>query len=98
MRAGTEQGTRSVPEKQRLEIGSAMRHEERGRVGRVRPRMQNYCVTFSRQILGVPFPVASFLVRHARTPERAQRAAELRLMRSRGLPDWRLCADALEIR
>ncbi len=59
--------------------------------------MQNYCVTFSRQIMGVPFPVASFLVRHARSPERARRAAELRLMRRRHLPDWRLCADMLEI-
>jgi len=59
--------------------------------------MQNYFVTFSRQIMGVPFPVASFLVRHARTPERARRAAELRLMRRRHLPDWRLCADILEV-
>ena len=59
--------------------------------------MQNYCVKFSKKILGVPFPVASFRVRYARSPERAQRAAELRLMRRRHLPDWRLCADALEI-
>ncbi len=40
--------------------------------------MQNYSVTFSREIMGVPFPVASFVVRHARTRERAQRVAELR--------------------
>jgi hypothetical protein len=59
--------------------------------------MPNYCVTFSRDILGVPFTVASFVVRRARTVERAQRAAELRLMRRRHLPDWRLCADALKI-
>lgn len=59
--------------------------------------MSNYCVTFSRDIMGVPFPVASFVVRHARTPDRARRAAELRLMRRRHLSDWRLCADALEI-
>ena len=58
--------------------------------------MQNYRVNFSREILGVPFPVASVVVRHARTPERAERAAQLRLMRRRGLPDWRLCADKLE--
>jgi hypothetical protein len=58
--------------------------------------MQNYRVTFSKQIMGVPFPVASVVVRHARTPERAERAAQLRLMRRRGLPDWRLCADMLE--
>jgi hypothetical protein len=59
--------------------------------------MQNYCVTFSKKIMGVPFTVASFVVSNARTPERAQKAAELRLMRRRRLPDWRLCADALEI-
>jgi hypothetical protein len=59
--------------------------------------MQNYSVKFSRKILGVPFPVASFVVRYARSPERAQRAAELRLMRRRRLPDWRLCADAIEM-
>lgn len=59
--------------------------------------MSNYSVTFSRDIMGVPFPVASFVVRHARTPDRARRAAELRLMRRRHLSDWRLCADALEI-
>ena len=58
--------------------------------------MPNYCVTFSKHIMGVPFTVASFLVRHARTPERAHKAAELRLMRRRHLPDWRLCADELE--
>ena len=59
--------------------------------------MQNYRITFSKDFLGVPFHVASFEVRHARTPERARRTVELRLMRRRHLPDWRLCADALNI-
>src|SRR5918994_7470808 len=59
--------------------------------------MQNYWISFSKDFLGVPFHVASFEVRHARTPERARRTAELRLMRRRHLPDWRLCADALDI-
>ena len=59
--------------------------------------MSNYCVTFSKRIMGVPFTVASFVVRHARTPQRARRAAELRLVRRRHVPDWRVCADALKI-
>jgi hypothetical protein len=59
--------------------------------------MPNYCVIFSKDIMGVPFTVASVVVRRARTPARAQRAAELRLMRRRHLPDWRFCADALTV-
>jgi hypothetical protein len=57
----------------------------------------SYRVTFLKEILGVPFPVASITVRYARSIERAQRAAELRLLRRRHVDDWRMCADALEI-
>jgi hypothetical protein len=56
-----------------------------------------YRVTFLKQIFGVPFPVASFTVRHAKSLERAQRAAELRLVRPRNVANWRMCADALEV-
>ena len=35
---------------------------------------------FLKDIMGVPFPVASIAVRHARSPDRARQAAELRLM------------------
>jgi hypothetical protein len=59
--------------------------------------MPNYRVTFSKDIMGVPFTIASIVICHARTPERAQRAAELKLMRLRHLQDWRLCADALKV-
>ena len=59
--------------------------------------MPTYRVTFSRNIMGVPFQIASMPVLHARTPERARRAAELRLMRRRQIEDWRLCADTLKV-
>ena len=42
--------------------------------------MPIYRVTFLKDIMGVPFPVASIAVRHARSPDRARQAAELRLM------------------
>ena len=45
--------------------------------------MPIYRVTFLKDIMGVPFPVASIAVRHARSPDRARQAAELRLMRRR---------------
>jgi len=54
-------------------------------------------VIFSRVVLGVPFPVAFLDVRRARDPERAIRAAELRLMRRIGLADWRERADTVEV-
>jgi hypothetical protein len=57
----------------------------------------SYRITFVKEIFGVPFPVASITVRYARTIERAQRAAELRLRRRRHIEDWRMCADALEV-
>jgi hypothetical protein len=57
----------------------------------------SYSVTFVKEILGVPFPVASFIVRYARSMERAQRAAELRFVRRRNVEDWRMCADALTV-
>jgi hypothetical protein len=44
-------------------------------------------VTFSNEIMGVPFPVASVVVHYARTVKRAQRVAELRLMRRRPCPE-----------
>jgi hypothetical protein len=49
--------------------------------------MSNYRVTFAKDIMGVPFTIASILVRHAHSPERAQRAAEPRLMRRRHIQD-----------
>jgi hypothetical protein len=57
----------------------------------------SYRVTFSKDVMGVPFTVASIVVRNARTIDRAQRAAQLRLMRRRHVDDWRQCADALMI-
>jgi hypothetical protein len=54
-------------------------------------------VTFSRVLLGVPFPVALIDVRRARDAHRAVRAAELRLIRRMGLEDWRERADTVEV-
>lgn len=56
-----------------------------------------YRITFSKDLMGVSFPVASITVRHARSAARARRAAELRLMRRRNVDDWRLCADGLMV-
>jgi len=55
-----------------------------------------YRVTFAKEVLGVPFPVTSVEVRRAHDPDRALRAAELRLSRRYGL-DWRMRADAREV-
>ncbi len=59
--------------------------------------MATFRVIFSRVLLGVPFPVALIDVRSARGPERAIRAAELRLIRRFGLDDWRERADAVDV-
>jgi hypothetical protein len=60
--------------------------------------MPPYRITFLRDLMGVPFPIASVTVHNARTPERARRAAELKLMRRRQIEDWRMCADALDVK
>ena len=54
-------------------------------------------VTFSRVLLGVQFPIASIVVRHARDAERAMRAAELKFQRRSGLEDWHYLADAADV-
>jgi hypothetical protein len=59
--------------------------------------MPIYRVTFLKDIMGVPFPVASIAVRHARSPDRARQAAELRLMRRRQVPDWHVVADTSNV-
>ena len=53
-------------------------------------------VTFAKEMLGVRFPIASVEVRHARDPDRARRAAELRFSRRFGL-DWRMRANVEEV-
>ena len=62
-----------------------------------RPGLTSFRITFSRILMGVPFPVATIQVRHARDPERAVRAAELKLIRRNGLGDWHDRADRFEI-
>lgn len=59
--------------------------------------MPNYRVQFAKQILGVPFTVGSVEIARARDPERAMRAAEIRFARSRGVADWRECADTVDL-
>jgi hypothetical protein len=59
--------------------------------------MPIYRVTFLKDIMGVPFPVASIAVRHARSPDRARQAAELRLMRRRQVADWHVVADTANV-
>ena len=55
-----------------------------------------YRVTFTKEVLGLPFPVTSVEVRHARDPDRARRAAELRFSRRYGL-DWRMRANVEDV-
>lgn len=60
--------------------------------------MTTFRVTFSRTVLGVPFPVASVMIRYARDAERAVRAAELKLLRrTAGIDDWSHLADTIEV-
>jgi hypothetical protein len=60
--------------------------------------MMSFRVTFSRVLLGVPFPVARVTIRHAWDRERAVRAAELRLMRrTAGFDDWHHIANSVEV-
>ena len=51
---------------------------------------------FAKELMGLRFPVASVEVRHARDPERARRAAELRFSRRYGI-DWRMRANVEEV-
>jgi len=55
-----------------------------------------YRVTFAKEVMGLPFPIASMEVRDARDVDRALRAAELRFSRHYGM-DWRMRADVEEV-
>jgi hypothetical protein len=68
------------------------RHMPRHRIDTV----AGYRVTFAKEVLGLGFPIASMEVRHARDPDRALRAAELRFSRHYGM-DWRMLADVEEV-
>jgi hypothetical protein len=59
--------------------------------------MASFQVTFSRMLMGVPFPIASFQIRHARDAGRAARAAELKLFRRTGLMAWHERADTVHV-
>ena len=54
-------------------------------------------VHFSRTVLGVAFEVGMIEIRRARDLLRAQRAAEVRFARRKGLLSWRQLADAIEV-
>jgi hypothetical protein len=56
-----------------------------------------YRVSFSKRILGLPFTITSVVVRSARNPDRALRAAQLKFMRWSGIPHWRERANETEI-
>jgi hypothetical protein len=56
-----------------------------------------YRVSFSKQILGLPFTITSVVVRSARNPERALRVAQLKFMRWSGITHWRVRADEAKI-
>jgi hypothetical protein len=56
-----------------------------------------YRIRFSKRILGLPFTIAAVMVRSARSPERALRAAKIKFARLFGLPNWRVRADIAEI-
>jgi hypothetical protein len=59
--------------------------------------MPTYRVTFSKELFGLPFPVAEISVIEAQNEGRACRAATLRFMRRHGIADWRVRADRIEI-
>ena len=59
--------------------------------------MSAFRVVFSKKLFGMSFPVASISVRHARSLERALRAAEIRLVRLYGVEDWRARADDVAV-
>ena len=59
--------------------------------------MPMYRVTFSKELFGLPFPVAEISVIEAQNEDRASRAATLRFMRRHGIADWRVRADRIEI-
>jgi hypothetical protein len=56
-----------------------------------------YRVSFSKRIFGLPFTIASVVVRSARNPDRALRAAQLKFMRWSGITHWRVRANQTEI-
>jgi len=58
--------------------------------------MASFRITFAKEVLGLPFPIASVEVRHARDADRARRAAELKFSRHYGM-DWRMRADVEEV-
>jgi len=57
--------------------------------------MARYHVTFSKELFGLPFPVAEISVIEAQNEDRACRAATLRF--TRGIADWRIRADRIDI-
>jgi hypothetical protein len=59
--------------------------------------MGMYRVSFSKRIFGLPFTIASVVVRSARNPERALRAAKIKFMRWSGISDWRVRADEVKV-
>jgi hypothetical protein len=78
----------------------AMRHGAGRRGPKTFPKddaMPRYRVTFSKELFGLPFPVAEISVMEALNEDRACRAATLRFMRRHGVADWRLRADRIEI-
>jgi len=59
--------------------------------------MARYHVTFSKELFGLPFPVAEISVIEARNEDRACRAATLRFTRRHDIADWRMRADRIDI-
>jgi len=59
--------------------------------------MPTYRVTFSKELFGLPFPVAEISVIEAQNEDRACRAATLRFTRRHGIADWRIRADRIDI-
>ncbi len=54
-------------------------------------------VNFCREMLGVPFAIASIEIRNARDLHRAKRAAELKFARRLGVPHWGVRADRVDL-
>ena len=59
--------------------------------------MARYHVTFSKELFGLPFPVAEISVIEAQNEDRACRAATLRFTRRHDIADWRMRADRIDI-
>ncbi|GAB6844730.1 hypothetical protein HNR00_000267 [Methylorubrum rhodinum] len=59
--------------------------------------MSTYRIQFAKEIFGVPFTVGHVDITRARDAGRALRAAEIRFARTRGVADWRECADSVAL-